>query len=313
MVQPAAPRKVKAEASPPVSPSAPAPAVPDAQGHDLEAQKREAIEKVRVLRNLLEACPSDLQVQTWLTESEQKLSLIKSQIAGRKSPSARLQACLSKKSVADRDALSATADLQAALEEVRMKQAHLTSALALQQELEVELQALKLEGLPAAQAPSPASIVPLLVEVLQKACPDRPCSAEGLHALLLQALSSKGSQGPGAPTGATGNSTMEDDADDADDWGPPAGGTITPPAKCPPTQVDSSQESGWQEVGKKRPGKATAPTDRSRSPPRNAATLLQEAATLMANLPAPSNLATPSVVPARSVATRAPTPPRLPK
>jgi hypothetical protein len=156
----------------PASPPAPAAATaavagtPPSQGpisadSDLESCRRSSVDRLRSLKHLLDSSPGDLALARWVGETELEIAAIKAKIHALKTPAARLQACLTKKTAADKEVGLLVEVARVAAEALDLANGKLITARNQLSELEIELRDLRLDGLlghPPAEAAVPKAV-----------------------------------------------------------------------------------------------------------------------------------------------------------
>jgi hypothetical protein len=128
---------------------------------DLEACRRSIVDRLRNLKHLLDQSPGDSALVRWVSETEGELVVIKAKIHSLKTPAARLQACLTKKTAADREVGLLAETARVAAEALDLANGKLVSARELQAELELELRDLRLDGLLGHPPATPAALNPI--------------------------------------------------------------------------------------------------------------------------------------------------------
>jgi hypothetical protein len=156
----------------PASPPAPAAAAAAVAGtppsqaplsadSDLEACRRSSVDRLRSLKHLLDATPGDPSLARWVGETELEIASIKAKIHALKTPAARLQACLTKKTAADKEVGLLAEGARVAAEALDLANGKLATARHQLSELEIELRDLRLDGLlghPPAEAAVPNAV-----------------------------------------------------------------------------------------------------------------------------------------------------------
>lgn len=154
---------------------------------DLEACRRSAVDRLRHLRLLQDATPSDPSFARWAAETETELSVIKGKLHALKTSAARLQACLTKKAGADKEVANAEAAARAATEVLDLAKGRLVAATDAQAALERELRDLRLDGLlgPEAaatvQTPNPVDLLKFATAILAAVAPSATIPPEVLQ------------------------------------------------------------------------------------------------------------------------------------
>jgi hypothetical protein len=128
---------------------------------DLEACRRAAVDRLRSLKHLLDTTPGDPSLTRWVGETELEIASIKAKIHALKTPAARLQACLTKKTAADKEVGQLVEVARVAAEALDFANGKLATARHQLSELEIELRDLRLDGLlghPPAEAAVPSTV-----------------------------------------------------------------------------------------------------------------------------------------------------------
>jgi hypothetical protein len=143
---------------------------------DLEACRRASVDRLRSLKHLLDTTPGDPSLARWVGETEQEIASIKARIHALKTPAARLQACLTKKTAADKEVGQLEEVARAAAEALDLANGKLSTARHQLSELEIELRDLRLDGLlghPPAEAavPKPVDLMAFATAIMKAVAP----------------------------------------------------------------------------------------------------------------------------------------------
>jgi hypothetical protein len=176
---------------------------------DLEACRRSAVDRLRHLRLLQDQSPGDPTFARWVTETEAELSIVKGKLHALKTPAARLQACLTRKTAADKEVTSAQAAASAAAAVLDLANGRLTAAADAQTALEHELRDLRLDGLlgtgatlPTA-APDPINLLEFAKAILAAVAPSATITAEALEQMAVRCNLAPPPAPPAVPAGPT--------------------------------------------------------------------------------------------------------------
>ncbi len=119
------------------------------------------MDRLRSLKHLLDQTPGDLALVRWVTETELEIAAVKAKIHALKTPAARLQACLTKKTAADKEVGLLVEVARAAAEALDLANGKLATARQQLAQLEIELRDLRLDGImtyPPAEAAVPNAV-----------------------------------------------------------------------------------------------------------------------------------------------------------